>query len=71
MSRLALIVFVSFYLPAALAHPGHDAPEPHVHAVWEVLLLGALIAVWCVIRTAKRQSSKWRSIRPIRPGRSH
>ncbi len=57
MSRLALIAFVPFYLPAALAHPGHDAPEPHVHAIWEVLLV-TLIAVFFVIQIVKRKSSQ-------------
>ncbi len=57
MSRLALTVFLSFYLPAALAHPGHDAPEPHVHAIWEVLLV-ALIAVFLVIQIVRRKSSQ-------------
>ena len=57
MSRWALLVFVSFYLPATLAHPGHDAPEPHLHAIWEVLLV-ALVAVFLVIRIVKRKSAQ-------------
>lgn len=69
MRRAALMLFVlSSLCWPALAHPGHDAPEPHFHALWEALLLVALIAVWLVIRIAKLKSSQRRSIQPIGPG---
>ena len=46
MSRVALFLLVLFPVYSALAHSGHDAPEPHLHGIWEVLLLVAVIGVW-------------------------
>ena len=54
MSRGALVLVVLFHLSSAMAHPGHDAPEPHLHALWEAVLLVALIALFVVIRTRRR-----------------
>ena len=59
MSRVALLLVVLFYVSSAMAHPGHDAPEPHLHAIWEVVLLVAVIGV-CVVIYIKRASSRRR-----------
>ncbi len=51
MSRVALFL-ARLVSPcsSAVAHPGHDAAEPHLHAIWEIVLLVAVIAVFVVIR---------------------
>ena len=59
MSRVAWFLVVSFTVCSAMAHPGHDAPEPHLHAIWEVVLLVAVIGVW-VVTYIKRASSRRR-----------
>ncbi len=59
MNRVALLVLVSLCVCSAWAHPGHDAPEPHLHAIWEVMLLVAVIAA-CVVIFIKRTSSRRR-----------
>ncbi len=46
MSRVALFLLVLFPVCSALAHSGHDAPEPHLHAIWEVCI--ARRGHWCV-----------------------
>ena len=61
MKRVVLFVVASLYTCLALAHPGHDAPEPHLHFVWEVVLLVAVIAACAVIlirRTSSHQLAK-------------
>ena len=63
MSRVTLLLVVSLYVCSALAHPGHDAPEPHLHAIWEVMLLVAAIGA-CVLIFIKLTSSS-------RRGRKH
>jgi uncharacterized membrane protein YeaQ/YmgE (transglycosylase-associated protein family) len=59
MSRVAFFPVVSLYLCSALAHPGHDAQEPHLQAIWEVMLLVAAIGA-CVVIFVKRTSSSRR-----------
>ena len=61
MSRVALLFFVVFV--EALAHPGHDAPEPHIHSIREAVLLVALIVV-CAILWRVTRSSHQRRKRP-------
>ena len=63
MSRVTLFLVVSLYVCSALAHPGHDAPQPHLHAIWEVVLLVAAMGA-CVVTFIKRISSR-------RRGRKH
>jgi hypothetical protein len=47
--RLALILF--FMAGAAQAHPGHGAPEAHLHGFSpELILLALLVAAWAMIR---------------------
>jgi hypothetical protein len=47
--RLALIL--SFLTGAAQAHPGHGAPDAHLHGFSpELILLALLVAAWAVIR---------------------
>ena len=58
MSRVALFLMTSFYLPFALAHPGHDAPGLHLHAIWEVVLLVAAMAVYVVFLIRRTSSSR-------------
>jgi cytosine/uracil/thiamine/allantoin permease len=46
MNHVAWLLFV--LSAAAAGHPGHDALEPHFHALWEVawsfvIIVGALI----------------------------
>ena len=67
MSRVALFLMVLFHLSFAMAHPGHDAPEPHLHAIWEVVLLVALIAVFIVIRIRRSSLQREREHARIRP----
>jgi hypothetical protein len=57
MSRVALLLLLLFPVCSALAHPGHDAPEPHLHALWEAVLIVAVIGVW-VLTHIKRKSSR-------------
>jgi len=67
MSRAALFLLVLIHFSSALAHPGHDAPEPHLHAIWEVVLLVAAIAVFVVIlitRSSLRRERKHARLRP-------
>jgi NhaP-type Na+/H+ or K+/H+ antiporter len=59
MSRLALLLV--FLFTRALAHPGHDAPEPHVHALWEVWVLLGLVVVWAVAYIIRRRSDRRRA----------
>ena len=59
MSRVTLFLLVLFPVCSALAHSGHDAPEPHLHAIWEAVLLVAVIGVW-VMTHIKRTSSRRR-----------
>ena len=60
MRRMALLLLVVF--TQALAHPGHDAPEPHLHAAWEVwLLLGLLAVVVMITRTVRQRSRSSRA----------
>ena len=54
MRRMALLLLVVF--TEALAHPGHDAPEPQLHAAWEVWLLLGLLAVGMITRTVRQRS---------------
>jgi uncharacterized membrane protein YeaQ/YmgE (transglycosylase-associated protein family) len=63
MNRVTLFLVIALYMSSALAHPGHDAPEPHLHAIWEVVLLVAAIGA-CVVIFIKRTSSR-------RRGRKH
>jgi len=56
MNRVVLFLVASLYTCLALAHPGHDAPEPHLHSIWEVVLLVALIAA-CAVILIRRTSS--------------
>ncbi len=65
MNRVAWFLVVLFHLGSALAHPGHDAPEPHLHAMWEVVLLVAVIGVW-VVTHIKRASSMRRESKDAR-----
>jgi len=58
MSRVAFFPVVSLYVCSALAHPGHDAPEPHLHAIWEVMLLVAATGAYVVIFIKRRSSSR-------------
>ena len=67
MSRVALFLAVVFRLSSATAHPGHDAPEPHLHAIWEVVLLVAVIAVFVVIRIKRSSPIRERKHARIRP----
>ena len=47
--RLALILF--FLTGAAQAHPGHGAPEVHLHGFSpELILLALLAAAWAIVR---------------------
>ena len=68
MSRGALFFVVLFHLSSAMAHPGHDAPEPHLHAMWEAVLLAAVIGVWVVTHIKRtwslRRERKQARIRP-------
>ena len=54
MRHTVLLLLVVF--SEALAHPGHDAPEPHLHAAWEVWLLLGLLAVGVITRTVRQRS---------------
>jgi hypothetical protein len=63
MNRVTLFLVVLLHVSSALAHPGHDAPEPHLHAIWEVVLLVPAIGA-CVVLFIKRTSSR-------RRGRKH
>ncbi len=48
--RLAFILF--FLNSAAQAHPGHAAPEMHLHGFSpELILLALLAAGWAMIRS--------------------
>lgn len=61
MNRVVLFLVASLYACLALAHPGHDAPEPHLHSIWEVALLIAVIAACAVVlirRTWYRRERK-------------
>ena len=61
MNRVVLFLVATLYACLVLAHPGHDAPEPHLHAIWEVVLLGAAIAACALIvfrRTSSRRCAK-------------
>lgn len=60
MNRVVLFLVATFYTCLALAHPGHDAPEPHLHSVWEVVLLVAVIAA-CAVILIRRASSHRRA----------
>lgn len=64
MSRVALFLLVLSHAGLSVAHPGHDAPEPHFHAIWEVVFLVAVVAVLVVIRI--RRSSLRRDRRHAR-----
>ena len=62
MSRVTAILLVLFFTcGTALAHPGHDAPAPHFHAIWEVVLLVAVVAacffIWFIGRRPKMPTS--------------
>jgi hypothetical protein len=47
--RLATILFV--LTGVAQAHPGHGAPEVHLHGFTpELILLALLVAAWAMIR---------------------
>jgi len=67
MSRVALLLLVWFHLSSAGAHPGHDAPEPHLHAIWEIVLLVAVIAVFVVIRIRRSSLRRERNHARLRP----
>jgi hypothetical protein len=67
MSRVALFLLVLFHLSSAVAHPGHDAPEPHLHAIWEIVLLVAVIAVFVVIRIRRSSLRRERNHARLRP----
>ena len=56
MNRVVLLLVASLYTCLVQAHPGHDAPEPHLHSIWEVVLLVALIAA-CAVILIRRTSS--------------
>ena len=61
MNRVVLFLVATLYACLALGHPGHDAPEPHLHAIWEVVLLVAAIAACALIvfrRTSSRRHAK-------------
>ena len=58
MNRVVLFLFVSLYTCLALAHPGHDAPEPHLHSIWEVVLFVAVIAACAVILVRSTSSHR-------------
>ena len=67
MSRVALFLVVLLHLSSAMAHPGHDAPEPHLHAIWEVVLLVAVIVVFVVVRIRRSPLRRERKHARIRP----
>ncbi|HVF15266.1 MAG TPA: hypothetical protein VNA21_00075 [Steroidobacteraceae bacterium] len=59
MSRVAAMLLVVFLMcGTALAHPGHDAPSPHLHALWELVLLVAVVAAFFFIYFVRRRQSK-------------
>lgn len=59
MNRVTAMLFSMFSMcGTALAHPGHDAPAPHFHAVWEVVLLVALFAACFLIYFVRRRQSR-------------
>ena len=59
MSRVTAKLLVLFFLCGqALAHPGHDAPAPHFHAVWEVVLFVALVAACFFVYLVRRRQSR-------------
>ena len=59
MKRVTTVLFIVFFMcGTALAHSGHDAPAPHFHAVWEVVLLVAVVAACFFIYFGKRTQSK-------------
>ena len=60
MNRVVLFLVATLYACLALAHPGHDAPEPHLHAIWEAVLLVAAIAA-CALIVFRRTSSRRRA----------
>ena len=60
MNRVVLFLVSSLYTCLALAHPGHDAPDPHLHSIWEVVLLVAVIAA-CAVILIRRTSSHRRA----------
>ena len=61
MSRPALLLM--FLFTQALAHSGHDAPTPHVHAGWEAVMLLALIAACAIFWAVRRRSHRRRGRR--------
>ena len=67
MSRVALFLLVLFHLSSASAHSGHDAPEPHLHAIWEIVLLVAVIAVFVAIRIRRSSLHRERKHARLRP----
>ena len=51
MHRLALPVLILLLAGKALAHPGHDAPEVHLHdhellGLWLLVGISAVAAAW-------------------------
>lgn len=47
IGKIALVIFMMFLAGASMAHPGHGAPEAHVH--WE--LWGSIVGLIAIIAT--------------------